>query len=107
MRIIVLLFFIFISSLFAARVENFRWSNGDTYLTFLEKNSLPLKQLYYNIDGDEQQLTEDIIAGVHCQMLRDDNKKILQVLIPLNDELQIHIYSRDDDYFFEARPFLS
>lgn len=107
MRIIVLLFFIFISSLFAARVENFRWSNGDTYLTFLEKNSLPLKQLYYNIDGDEQQLTEDIIAGVHCQMLRDDNKKILQVLIPLNDELQIHIYSRDDDYFFEAIPIIS
>lgn len=107
MRIVLLLFFIFISSLFAARVEHFRWSNGDTYLTFLEKNSLPLKQLYYDIDADEQHLSEDIIAGVHCQMLRDDNKKILQVLIPLNDELQIHIYAKGDDYFFEAIPIIS
>ncbi|MDQ1264056.1 MAG: hypothetical protein QG559_1057 [Campylobacterota bacterium] len=102
-----LIFFLFSISLFASSVENFRWSNGETYLTFLEKQKLPTKSLYYNIDPDEQQLTEDIISGVNCQLLRDKNDKILQILIPLNDELQIHIYSMDDNYYFETIPIIS
>jgi murein DD-endopeptidase MepM/ murein hydrolase activator NlpD len=102
-----LIFFLFSVSLFASSVENFRWSNGETYLTFLEKQKLPTKSLYYNIDPDEQQLTEDIISGVNCQLLRDKNDKILQILIPLNDELQIHIYNMDDNYYFETIPIIS
>lgn len=107
MKLILLFFIIFLTSLFAAKVEDFRWSNGDSYLTFLEKNSLPLKPLYYDLDSSDQILTEDIISGVNCQFLKDDNGKILQILIPLNDELQIHIYSKDDLYFFEAIPIIS
>lgn len=107
MKLILLFFIIFLTSLFAAKVEDFRWSNGDSYLTFLEKNSLPLKPLYYDLDSSDKILTEDIISGVNCQFLKDDNGKILQILIPLNDELQIHIYSKDDLYFFEAIPIIS
>lgn len=102
-----LILFLFSISLFAAKVETFRWSNGQTYLSFLQSNKLPTKELYYNIDEDDQQLTEDIISNVHYHILRGKNNEISQVLIPVSDEIQIHIYKYDDDYFFEAIPIIS
>ncbi len=102
-----LLSFLFATSLFASYVESFQWSEGETYLMFLEKNNLPLKSLYYNLDKDEQQLTEEIISGVTYEMSKDSNKEIAQVFIPLNDELQIHIYKHNQEYFFETIPIIS
>ncbi|MFA5462278.1 MAG: peptidoglycan DD-metalloendopeptidase family protein [Sulfurimonas sp.] len=103
-------FFIFlflVTSLFGARVETFRWSNGETYLSFLEKNNLPLKTLYYNLDEDERQLSEEILTGVNFQISRDKDETIAQAFIPLNDELQIHIYKFNNEYFFETIPIIS
>jgi len=74
---------------------------------FLEEKALPLKPLYYNLDKDEQQLTEEIISGVTYEMLKDKNGEISQIFIPLNDELQIHIYKRNQEYFFETLPIIS
>ncbi len=101
------LFLFLVTSLFGARVETFRWSNGETYISFLERNKLPLKPLFYNLDEDEKQLTEEIISGVHCKETRGQDGSLLQVFIPLNEELQIHIYKNKDDYFFETIPIIS
>lgn len=102
-----LLLFLFTTYLFASQVESFRWSEGKTYLMFLEEKNLPLKPLYYNLDKDEQQLTEEIISGVTYEMSKDKNGEISQIFIPLNDELQIHIYKRNQEYFFETIPIIS
>lgn len=104
-RFFILLFLV--TSLFGARVETFRWSSGETYLSFLERNNLPLRPLYYNLDEDEQQLSEEILSGVHCQISREKSGDISQIFIPLNDELQIHIYKNNSDYFFETIPIIS
>ncbi|MDT8338180.1 MAG: peptidoglycan DD-metalloendopeptidase family protein [Sulfurimonas sp.] len=101
------IFFLFVTSIFGAEVETSRWSNGETYLMFLEKNSLPLRPLYYNLDQDEQQLTEEIYSGVHYQISKEKNGEISQIFIPLNDELQIHIYKHNGEYFFETVPIVS
>ena len=93
--------------LFASHVDRYRWTKGETYLVFLEKNSLPVRDLYYNLDKDDQRLTEEMRSGVHYQILRDENETIEQVLLPLNDELQIHIYKRKGKYKFEAIPIIS
>lgn len=95
------------TSLFSSQVERFRWINGETYLIFLEKQNLPMKKLYYDLDKDDQRLTEEMRTGVHCQILKDDKGEIEQVLLPLNDELQIHIYKRKGLYHFEAIPIIS
>ena len=99
--------FLLITSAFGAKVENFRWLNGETYLVFLEKHNLPVKPLYYDLDKDDQTLTEEMRAGINCQILRDDKNKIDQILLPLNDELQIHIYKKNSEYNFEAIPIIS
>ena len=99
---------LFISTLLcASHVEHFRWISGETYLEFLEKHSLPLKTLYYNLDDDDQVLTAEMRAGVNCQILRSKDNTILQALLPLNDELQVHIYKHNGDYAFETIPIIS
>ncbi|MFA6760954.1 MAG: peptidoglycan DD-metalloendopeptidase family protein [Sulfuricurvum sp.] len=95
------------TTLLASEVQNYKWGSGDTYLTFLENYSLPTKELYYDLDKEDKIATEDIMRGVNYQLLVDDTSKVLQALIPLNDELQIHIYSKDDDYFFQTIPIIS
>ena len=98
---------LFVTSLFSAQVENLRWSNGETYLVFLERVNLPVKKLYYDLDKDDQRLTEEMRAGVNYQILKDNNSTIEQVLLPLNDELQIHLYRDKNEYHFEAIPIIS
>ncbi len=98
--------FLLVTSLFSAKVENFRWKNGVTYSDFLSQNLLPRKPLLDKLDDDDRKSVEEIRSGVHCNILRGINEEIKQVLIPLNDELQIHIYKFKDSYKFEAIPII-
>lgn len=93
-------------TLFSAQIKNFRWNSGDTYLTYLEKLHLPLKPLYYNLDADDQKLTEEIRGGVNCQLLEDPKKQVQQILIPVNDDLQIHITNSKQAVAFEVIPII-
>ena len=99
--------FLLATSLFSSTVHRYRWSNGETYLEFLERQNLPVRALYYNLDKDDQRLTEEMRSGVHYQILRDNKGNIEQMLLPLNDELQIHIYKDKESYKFEAIPIIS
>ncbi len=91
----------------ASRVEYLRWENGMTYLSFLAKNDLPSRPLYWNLDREDRIITEEIYSGVGYQVLRDDNNIIEQVLIPISDELQLHIYQdKNKHYLFEAIPVI-
>jgi hypothetical protein len=58
---------------------------------FLERKKLPLR-VYYNLDKEDQKLTEDIPYSAKCQMVVDNQNFIQQILIPVNDELQLQIY---------------
>ncbi len=98
--------FLLITSLYSSEVENFRWKNGVTYSDFLSQNLLPRKPLLDKLDDDDRKSVEEIRAGVHCQILKNKKGEIEQVLIPLNDELQIHIYKFKDSYKFEAIPII-
>lgn len=95
------------TTIFANTIERNRWESGETFLTFLEKNKLPIKYLYYYLDRDDRRLTEEIRAGIHYQVSRSQDNTIDQVLLALNDELQIHIYKKKDYYKFEAIPIIS
>ena len=105
LRLLVL--FLITTSLFGSKIDSFRWPNGVSYLMFLEKNNMPTKKLFYDLDRDDQLLTQEMRAGINCQILRDNEKNILQMLLPLNDELQIHIYKDNGSYRFEAIPIIS
>jgi len=84
-------------SLFASSLQTLNWKNGETFLTFLESNDLN-SSIYYESHKDEQQLSEEIRAGVRFHILRDNDGKIEQVLIPIGDEVQLHIKKEKEGY---------
>ncbi len=104
-RIILFLLVPFLS--YASVVVPFTWKDGESFLTFLERKKLPLN-LFYNLDKEDQKATEDIPFNAHGQFLVNDKKQIEQVLIPVNDELQLHIYrAHSKKYEMHVIPIIS
>ncbi len=104
---IVLFLALFFSLAYAAKQELFFWKKGETYLNFLENHNLPLRALYYNLDREDQKLTEEIFAGTRCELLKDRNGTLIQALIPVSEELQLQIYQRKDkSYGFATTPLV-
>ena len=90
-------------SLMADTIVLDNWAKSQSFLQFLQKNGLP-KSLYYSLDGEEKELVSEIYAGVPYYTLLDSNESIKQVLIPINEELQIHIYRQKDGYGIDLIP---
>ncbi len=92
--------FLFLNSLFAVplshkMVQDKVWGRGETLLAFLQENMIPLK-LYYELDSEDEKLLADIRINTLYQVLKDENGQIEQVLLPLNDELELHIMIGED-----------
>ncbi|EPP4233489.1 M23 family peptidase, partial [Campylobacter coli] len=98
MKKLLLLFAFVIQSFAALSVEELTWDNGDTLLKFLQRNSIPIS-LYYGLDREDQELASDIAYKVKYQVLKDENNNIEQVLIPISDDLQIHIYKDKNNQY--------
>ncbi len=77
-------------SLNGAYLEVKNWKKGQTFLTFLEDNSIPLS-VYYDLDDEDKELATEIQSDANFEILKDDDGKIEQVLIPVGEELQLHI----------------
>lgn len=91
-RAIFFAFFCLASLLNAAKtnLEELVWANGETLLTFFEKNKIPLRT-YYNLETTDKELADEIVSGVRFWVLRDQNDELAQALIPISDDLQIHV----------------
>ena len=101
-----LLLILFPLLLNGAYVEHFKWPKNESFLIFLENQNLS-QSIYYEMDKEDQKLAEEIRAGFSCQMLRDDNKTIEQIMVPISEELQLHV-KRDNSgkYSVEPTPIL-
>lgn len=97
------LLFVLVAKSFAAvlSMQELTWDNGDTLLKFLQKNSIPMS-LYYDLDKEDQELASEIAYKVKYQVLKDENNNIEQILIPISDDLQIHIYKDKDSQYILA-----
>ncbi len=93
-------------TLYDNRVEDKIWKSGETLLGFLQENMLPLK-LYYDLDSEDEKLASDIRTNSLCYILRDDDYEVVQALIPLNEELQLHILrDNNSSYTMSVEPVL-
>jgi len=99
----VVIWMLLLSFSFSAYLDELKWPKGETFLTFLEKNQLP-QDIYYSLDKEEQELAAEIMAGIKYQVLRDDNKTLEQVLIPIGEEIQMHIKKVNDKFIMEIEP---
>jgi len=85
-------------------VEEKKWGDSETLLKFLEQNSLPLK-LYYDLDEEDKKVMHDINIGTTYYIAKDCQEDIYQVVIPLNEELEVHVYKNiEGKYKLEIIP---
>lgn len=104
MKKIILLICILFNTLFSAQVEELSWQKGESFLTFLEKNKIPLK-LYYDLDKEDQELCSEIQSGNRFFSYTEEDGSLIQALIPVSLDMQIHIYKdSSNDYKFQTLP---
>ncbi len=84
----------------AANIQESQWEQGQTLLTFFEKNRIPLK-VYYDLAPEDKELADEIISGSTFYALYEDST-LLQALIPINGNSQLHIFK--DSYGMRAIP---
>lgn len=87
---------------FGATSKSEIWSSGATFLKFLEAHNVP-SSIYWNLPAEDKELSAEIYAGVRYYTLMD-NDILLQALIPLNDDMQIHLYRDGVDYKVDFIP---
>ena len=104
MKKIILLICVLFNTLFSAQIEELSWQKGESFLTFLEKNKIPLK-LYYDLDKEDQELCSEIQSGNRFFSYTEDDGSLTQALIPVSLDMQIHIYKdSSNEYKFQTLP---
>lgn len=104
MKKIIISIFIFFNFLYSAQVEELNWPKGETFLTFLEKYSIPLK-LYFDLDKEDKELCSEIQADNRYYLYTNDDGSLNQVLVPVSEDIQLHIYKDSSNiYKFQTLP---
>ena len=104
MKKIILLICLLFNTLFSAQIEELSWQKGESFLTFLEKNKIPLK-LYYDLDKEDQELCSEIQSGNRFFSYTEEDGSLIQALIPVSLDMQIHIYKdSSNEYKFQTLP---
>jgi murein DD-endopeptidase MepM/ murein hydrolase activator NlpD len=88
---IILSLILTLSFSFSSYIQEDIWWKGETLLTFFEKHKIS-KDVYFNLSKTDKELCSEIYAGVLFQIMYDENDKIEQALIPISEEMQLHIF---------------
>ena len=83
---------------FASTLQEEVWWKGESLLTFFEKHKIP-QAVYFNLSKTDKELCSEINAGVLYQIMVDEKGAAEQVLIPISEEMQIHIFKDNKDKF--------
>lgn len=86
--------------LFSSEIKELTWKRGESFLTFLNSHNIS-QDLYFNLSKSDQELCSELTAGIKYQILYDEKKTILQVLIPISEEMQIHIIKNGNNYIVD------
>lgn len=104
MKKIILFFILTVTTLFATEVQEAKWPQGETFLTFLEKYSIPQK-LYFDLEKEDKELCSEITADRYYYLMENEDGSLHQVLIPVSEEIQLHLYKKDNGtYAFQTLP---
>jgi len=87
----ILSFFLATTLSFASYLHEDIWWKGESLLTFLDKHQIS-KDIYFSLSKTDKELCSEIYAGVLFQIMYDENNKLEQALIPISEEMQLHIF---------------
>jgi len=105
-KILVAIFCLFNLS-FASTNQDLLWGKGESLLTFLIKHKIN-KDIYFNLSKTDQELCSEIEADAEYRLILADNGSLLHALIPISEEMQIHIHrgSNNQEYLLDIIPVI-
>ncbi len=88
----------------AAEVNQKKWKEGEVFSSYLEKNGIGTG-LLKSISASDLQFLSEIQAGEWFYELRDEGQ-LLQALIPVGEEMQIHLFRdiKGERFHFDIIP---
>jgi len=98
-----LILILFSSSLFSAKVTNEVWKKGLTFEKYLKRHKIS-KDIINLLDKDDAQLISEINDNRRFYEMIASNGVLLQTLIPIGEELQIHLFRTPKGYKVEILP---
>ena len=102
MRYIMILIALSIS-LFSAKVTNDFWEKGLNFETYLHRHKIS-KSVTNLLDKDDAQLIDEINPNRRFYEMVASNGVLLQTLIPIGEELQLHLFRTPHGYKVETLP---
>ena len=104
MKKIILFFCLLITSVFANEIREEKWPKGETFLTFLQKYNIP-QSLYFDLEKEDKELCSEIVAQRYYYLKENEDGTLNQVLIPISEDIQLHVYkNKDNNYSFQTLP---
>jgi len=89
--------------LFSAKVTNNFWQKGLDFETYLQRHDIS-KDILNQLDKDDAQLIDEINSNRRFYEMVASNGVLLQTLIPIGEELQIHLFRTPHGYKVEILP---
>ncbi|UFH58986.1 peptidoglycan DD-metalloendopeptidase family protein [Sulfurovum mangrovi] len=96
-----------VTSLFGAKVTQQSWERGQTFSNYLEEHNIS-NNLLNQISKEDQKFLTEIQSNAEYYELIDADNTLIQALIPINQEMQIHLYKngKSDEYGFDIIPIV-
>ena len=101
----ILIVMMMVNFLFAAKVVHQEWKEGMTFSGYLKANNIP-SDFLNSISKEDQKFLLEIRNKDHYFELKSGSGVLLQALIPISVEMQIHIYRKHQGtgYGFDIIP---
>jgi len=103
LRVVLVLLLILSTFTFAAKVKRSAWVKGMSFETYLQKHNVP-KSILDKLDTDDSLLVTDVGNSRSYYELIASTGILLQALIPVGEELQLHLYKTHKGYKVEVIP---
>ncbi|MFT7880791.1 MAG: peptidoglycan DD-metalloendopeptidase family protein [Sulfurimonas sp.] len=96
-----------VTSLFGAKVTHQSWERGQTFSNYLEGHHIS-NDLLNQISKDDRKFLTEIQSNTGYYELIEADNTLIQALIPINQEMQIHLYKKqkDGEYGFDIIPIV-
>lgn len=98
-----LLWLLFSLFSFAAKVQYSLWEKGLNFEQYLAEHNIP-KNILASLDQDDLKLMDEIGYSYRYFELIASNGVLLQTLLPIGDELQVHLFRTHSGYEIEILP---
>ncbi len=97
------IFLLFSTFIFAAKVKYSKWEKGLSIVSYLAQHDIS-KNILKTLDQDDLKLLDEVGYTHRYFELIASNGVLLQTLLPIGDELQVHLFRTQSGYEIEIIP---